>query len=80
MKTFEVRESDSALGVFAKVYTVDGKLRFDPRSFMDGARENLTEILRNNRNTKVKLILRCYMIQEKDNIIKKNCFSFQHRG
>ena len=48
---------------------------FDPRSFMDGARENLTEILRNNRNTKVKLILRCYIIHEKDNIIKKFAFN-----
>ena len=37
MKTFEVRESDSALGGFAKVYNVDSKVGFDPRSFMDGA-------------------------------------------
>ena len=74
MKRFEVRESDFALEGFAKVYTVDGKLKIDPRSFMDGARENLTEILRNNRNTKVKIILRCYMAQEKDNIIKKFAF------
>ena len=37
---------------------------------MDGARENMTELLRNNRNTKVKLILKCYMISERDNLIK----------
>ena len=37
---------------------------------MDGARENMTELLRNNRNTKVKLILKCYMLSEKDNLIK----------
>ena len=47
---------------------------FDPRSFMDGARENLTEILRNNRNTKVRLILDCYMINDERNIIKKFAF------
>ena len=37
---------------------------------MDGARENMTGLLRNNRNTKVKLILKCYMISERDNLIK----------
>ena len=37
---------------------------------MDGVHENMTELLRNNRNTKVKLILKCYMISERDNLIK----------
>ena len=37
---------------------------------MDGARENMVGLLRNNRNTKVKLILKCYMISERDNLIK----------
>ena len=69
-RIFEVKESDSALRNFAYVYTVDGKEGFDPQSFMDGARENMTELLRNNRNTKVKLILKCYMINERDNLIK----------
>ena len=69
-RIFEVKESDSALRNFAYVYTVDGKEGFDPQSFMDGARENMTELLRNNRNTKVKLILKCYMISERDNLIK----------
>ena len=69
-KIFEVKESDSALRNFANVYTIDGKEEFDPQSFMDGAHENMTELLRNNRNTKVKLILKCYMISEKDNLIR----------
>ena len=69
-KIFEVKESDSALRKFANVYTIDGKEGFDPQSFMDGAHENMTELLRNNRNTKVKLILKCYMISEKDNLIR----------
>ena len=69
-KIFEVKESDSALRNFAKVYTIDGKEGFDPQSFMDGVHENMTELLRNNRNTKVKLILKCYMISEKDNLIR----------
>ena len=29
-------------------------------SFLDGARENMIRVLRDNRNTKVKLILKCY--------------------
>ena len=37
---------------------------------MDGARENMIRLLRNNRNTKVKLILKCYMISERDNLIR----------
>ena len=69
-RIFEVIESDSALRNFANVYTIDGKEGFDPQSFMDGARENMTGLLRNNRNTKVKLILKCYMISERDNLIE----------
>ena len=69
-RIFEVIESDSALRNFAKVYTIDGKDGFDPQSFMDGARENITGLLRNNRNTKVKLILKCYMTSERDNLIR----------
>ena len=71
---FEVKESASSLRGFAKEYTVDAMGVFDPRSFMDGARENLTEILRNNRNTKVKLILRIFMIHEVKNITKEFAF------
>ena len=69
-RIFEVEESDSALRNFAKVYTIDGKDGFDPQSFMDGACENITGLLRNKRNTKVKLILKCYMISERDNLIR----------
>ena len=61
MKIFEVKESNSALRNFVKVYTIDGKLGFDAKSFLDGARENMTKVLRDNRNTKVKFILKCYM-------------------
>ena len=61
MKIFEVKESNFALRNFAKVYTIDGKLSYDARSFLDSARENMTKVLRDNRNMKVKLILKCYM-------------------
>ena len=69
-RIFELKESDSALRNFANVYTLDGKDGCDPQSFMDGVRENITGLLRNKRNTKVKLILKCYMISERDNLIK----------
>ena len=64
---FEVRESDSALRRFARVYTVDGMEGYDARSFLYSARENITSVLRNNRRTKVKLIFECYM--EKPSIL-----------
>ena len=51
---FEVRESNSALRNFARVYTIDGTEGFDARSFLDGARENMVRVLRENRETKVK--------------------------
>ena len=38
---------------------------------MEGARENLTGVLRNNRKTKVKLYLSCYFKDEKRNLIIK---------
>ena len=58
--SFEVRESNSALRNFARVYTIDGRIS-DARIFLDGARENMTRVLRNNRRTKVKLIFKCNM-------------------
>ena len=64
---FEVRESDSALRRFARVYTVDGMEGYDARSFLYSARENIISVLRNNRRTKVKLIFECYM--EKPSIL-----------
>ena len=70
MKSFEVRESNSALRNFVKVYTIDGKLGFDAESFLEGVKQNITSILRNNRRTKVKLIFKCYMQMLKTNEIK----------
>ena len=58
---FEVREGNSALRNFTRVYTVDGIEEVDARSFLGSVRENITRVLRNNRGTKVKLIFKCYM-------------------
>ena len=66
-QTFEVRESESALSEFARVYTVNGREGIDVRPFLQGVRRNITRVLRNNRRTKVKLILICNM--EKPSIL-----------
>ena len=58
---FEVRESNSALRDFARVYTINGIEGIDARSFLDNVRENITRVLRENRGKKVKLIFKCYM-------------------
>ena len=60
-QSFEVRESNSALRNFARVYTVDGIEGIDVRTFLDRVRENITRVLRNNQGTKVKLIFKCWM-------------------
>ena len=61
MTSFEVRESNSALRNFARVYTTNGIVRYDARSFLQDASQNITSVLRNNRRTKVKLIFKCIM-------------------
>ena len=61
MKSFEVRESNSALRNFAKVYTFDGIEGYLALMFLQNARQNITDVLRNNRRTKVKLDFRYNM-------------------
>ena len=63
MTSFEVRESNSALRNFARVYTIKGIVGYDARSFLQDASQNITSVLRNNRRTKVKLIFKCIMEQ-----------------
>ena len=58
---FEVRESASALNSFARVHTINGREGIDVRPFFQSVRGSITRILRNNRRTKVKLVLICYM-------------------
>ena len=60
-QSFQVRESNSALRRFTRVHTINGIGGYDALSFLQNARENITSVLRNNRRTKVKLILRCNM-------------------
>ena len=58
---FEVRESASALNNFARVYTINDREGIDVQPFFQSVRGNIRSILRNNRGTKVKLVLICNM-------------------
>ena len=60
-QSLEVGESDSALREFTRVYTINGIDGYDARRFLQDVRQNLTSVLRNNRKTKVKLILKYNM-------------------
>ena len=74
MKSFEVIKTNSALSEFAIVYTIDGIEGYDPQTFLYYASRNTTRILRNNRETKVKLILKCDMIHTIEGIIREFAF------
>ena len=61
MNEFEVKEGNSALKEFAKVYYINGVWSYDARTFLQYTRPNMARVIRNNRKTKVKLILKCFM-------------------
>ena len=61
MQSFKLRESNSVLRNFARVYTINGIEGYDARRFLQDASQNITSVLRKNRRTKVKLILKCNM-------------------
>ena len=65
-RSFELKESKSALRKFTMQYTIEGRAGYDPESFMADVKRSVINFLRKNRRTKVKLILRCNM--EKNNI------------
>ena len=63
---YEFKESKSALRKFTMQYVIEGRAGYDPESFMADVKRSVINFLRNNRRTKIKLILRCNM--EKNNI------------
>ena len=42
-------------------YIIDGKTGYDPRAFFEAVRNLVLKILKENKNTKVKMILNCKM-------------------
>ena len=61
VKEFEVKECKSALKEFAKVYYINGVWSYGTRTFLQYSRPNMVRVIRDNRKTKVKLILKCFM-------------------
>ena len=58
---FEVKEGESALRKFARRFTIDEKRGYDPQTFLNALRNLVLQFFRDNKNTKVKLILKCKM-------------------
>ena len=59
--TFEIEESKSALKKFAVQYIIKGKSGYDPKRFLSMVKESVENLLKNNSQTKVKMILTCMM-------------------
>jgi hypothetical protein len=59
--SFVLTESKSALMGFAKVYKIEGRVGYDPDSFLNKIRANVTHVFSSNFSTKIKLILNCIM-------------------
>ena len=60
-KKIEVQKGESALKNFVREYIIDGKTGYDPRTFFEVVRNLVLKILKENKNTKVKMILNCKM-------------------
>ena len=58
---FEVRDGQSALSQFTREKIIDGKPGYDPKTFFQKTRNILIKIFKENKNTKMKMILICQM-------------------
>ena len=76
-KLFEAIESDSALGNFTKTYTINGIDGYDEDSFLNNAEDSITKVMKENTQTKVKLIFKCFMEKDKEIIIKDFAFHYK---
>ena len=75
-RLFEAKETNSALRGFTKTYTINGIDGYDGDSFFNSAEDSITKVLRENRQTKVKLIFKCNMEKEKDEEVIIRPFNF----
>ena len=60
-KSFEVKESESALGGFTTKYTIEGQAGYDPNTFFNKVKESVIDLFKSNPSTKVMLSLKCVM-------------------
>ena len=58
---FKITQTASALNGFARQFRIEGVEGFGPREFMQRARTEILRLMRENRQTKVMLILNCEM-------------------
>ena len=60
-KKFEVKEGESSLKNFVREYIIYGKPDYDPQKCFETIKSLILKILKENKNTKVKMILNCKM-------------------
>ena len=61
---FRITESASALRGFARQFRIEGIPRHAPREFMQKVRINAQNLMRENRQTRVRMILNCEMTRK----------------
>ena len=76
-RLFEAKETESALRNFSRVYIINGIEDYDGISFLKDVEGSITRVLRENKQTKVKLIFKCNMVREKDVEIIIRPFDFR---
>ena len=58
---FPIHREKSALKDFTRQYVIDGKDGYSPKYFLSAVKPKIIEKLRENRQTKTKMILNCEM-------------------
>ena len=61
---FRISESASALRGFARQFRIEGIPRHAPREFLQKVRINVQNLMRENRQTRVRMILNCEMTRK----------------
>ena len=58
---FPIRKEKSALQDFTRQYVIDGKDGYSPKDFLSAVKPKVVEKLKENKQTKTKMILNCEM-------------------
>ena len=61
---FRITESASALRGFARQFRIEGIPRHAPREFLQKVKTEVLKLMRENRRTRVRMILNCEMTRE----------------
>ena len=63
-RRLKIAETASALRGFTRQFRIEGIPRHAPREFMQIARKDILKLMRENRQTRVRLILNCEMTRK----------------